>query len=61
MVVEVTVDECGIVINARALSASGSEELKSAAVSAALKWRFTRTKLDGRPVKVIGPITFNFK
>jgi len=61
VVVEVTVDECGIVINARALSASGSEELKSAAVSAALKWRFTRTKLGGRPVKVIGSITFNFK
>jgi TonB family protein len=61
VVVEVTVDECGIVINARALSGSGSEELKSAAVSAARKWRFTRTKLGGRPVKVIGTITFNFK
>jgi TonB family protein len=58
VLVEVVVDECGRVINARALS--GPNDLKAAAVSAARQWRFTRTKLARRPVKVIGTITFNF-
>ena len=58
VVVEVTVDVCGRVINARALS--GPDELRSVSVSAASRWRFSPTRLAGRPVKVIGTIKFNF-
>jgi TonB family protein len=54
----VTVDECGRVINAEAVSGPG--DLKDAAVRAARRWRFTPTKLVDRPVKVIGTIAFNF-
>jgi len=58
VVVEVTVDEDGNVIAARAIS--GHPLLKDAAVSAARGWKFTPTQLSGEPVKVIGTITFNF-
>ena len=58
VVVEVTVDEAGNVISARAVS--GHPLLKDAAVAAARGWRFTPTQLSGTPVKVIGTITFNF-
>jgi TonB family protein len=58
VVVEVTVDEFGSVISARAIS--GHPMLKDAAVDAARGWRFTPTLLSGAPVKVIGTITFNF-
>jgi TonB family protein len=59
VVVEVTVDEEGTVIAARPIS--GHALLKDAAVSAARKWTFTPTTLQGVPVKVIGTITFNFE
>lgn len=59
VVVEVTVDEEGSVIGARTLS--GHPLLKEAAVTAARGWKFKQTTLDGRPVKVLGTITFNFK
>ena len=59
VVVEVTVDETGAVSEARALS--GHPLLKDPAVAAARGWRFTPTKLEGVPVKVIGTITFNFE
>ncbi|MGA9770597.1 MAG: energy transducer TonB [Blastocatellia bacterium] len=58
VVVEITVDEEGKVIAARAIS--GHPLLKDAAVSAARQWTFTPTMLSGVPVKVIGTITFNF-
>jgi protein TonB len=58
VVVEVTVDEGGSVISARAIS--GHPLLKDAAVNAARGWRFSPTMLTGVPVKVIGTITFNF-
>lgn len=58
VVVEVTVDEDGKVISARAIS--GHPLLKDAAVNAARAWMFTPTTLQGTPVKVIGTITFNF-
>jgi protein TonB len=58
VVVEVTVDEQGNVMSARAIS--GHPLLKEAAVAAARGWRFTPTLLTGTPVKVIGTITFNF-
>lgn len=58
VVVEVTVDEEGAVIDARSIS--GHPLLKDAAVSAARQWKFSATRLEGAPVKVIGTITFNF-
>ena len=58
VVVEVTVDEDGNVISARAMS--GHPLLKDAAVAAARQWTFAPHKLSGVPVKVIGTITFNF-
>ncbi|MEK6324135.1 MAG: energy transducer TonB [Acidobacteriota bacterium] len=58
VVVEVTVNEVGRVISARAIS--GPVELREASVDAARRWEFTPTMLSGMPVKVIGTITFNF-
>src|SRR5262249_29859167 len=58
VVVELTVDECGKAINARAIS--GHPLLADAAMKAALEWRFTPTRVDGTRIKVIGAITFNF-
>lgn len=56
--VEVVVDENGKVISARALS--GPPSLKDAAVEAALRARFSPTKLSGQSVKVTGKIEYNF-
>jgi TonB family protein len=58
VVVEVTVDEEGTVIAARAIS--GHPLLKDSAVAAARGWTFAPTKLQGEPVKVIGTINFKF-
>jgi len=58
VVVEVTVDEEGNVISARAIS--GHALLKDSAREAAQGWKFKPTLLSGVPVKVIGEITFNF-
>ena len=56
--VEVTIDEKGRVISARALS--GHKLLQSAAVQAAHKARFSPTLLSGEPVKITGLLTYNF-
>jgi TonB family protein len=56
--VQITVDEEGYVIAARAVS--GHPLLQQAAVKAARQARFTPTRLEGRPVKVRGVITYNF-
>lgn len=58
VVVEVTIDEEGKVLTARALS--GHPLLKESAVTAARGWTFSPTQLQGVPIKVIGTITFNF-
>jgi periplasmic protein TonB len=58
VVVEVTVDEEGDILSARALS--GHPLLKDSAAAAARGWKFTPTTLEGVPVKVVGTITFNF-
>jgi TonB family protein len=58
VVVEVTIDEMGDVIEARAVS--GHELLRAAAVEAARQAKFTPTKLSGQPVKVSGAITYKF-
>ncbi len=58
VIIEVTVDERGKVIEAKSIC--GHDILAAAALKAARKWQFTPTRLNGIPVKVIGTITFNF-
>jgi len=57
--VQVTIDENGSVISARAVS--GPPLLQAAAVQAAYGAKFSPTKLSGQPVKVTGVITYNFQ
>ena len=56
--VDVVLDETGKVISANA--SSGPASLRDAAVQAALKARFSPTKLSGQPVKVSGVINYKF-
>jgi TonB family protein len=56
--VEVVVDETGKVISA--VAPNGSAVLRDVAVQAALKARFSPTKLSGQPVKVSGVINYKF-
>ena len=56
--VDVIVDENGKVISARATS--GPSVLRDVAVEAALRARFTPTKLSGQSVKISGRIDYNF-
>jgi TonB family protein len=56
--VEVIVDENGKVISAHATA--GPTVLRDVAVDAALRARFTPTKLSGQPVKISGRIDYNF-
>ena len=58
VVVQVSIDEAGKVISAKAVK--GPSELASVSESAALKARFMPTYLSGVPVRVIGIITYNF-
>ena len=56
--VEVILDETGKVVAANA--SSGPAILRDAAVQAALKAKFSPTKLSGQPVKVSGVINYKF-
>ncbi|HEU5460559.1 MAG TPA: energy transducer TonB [Pyrinomonadaceae bacterium] len=56
--VEVVLDESGKVVSA--VATSGPAILREAAVQAALKARFSPTKLSGQPVKVSGVINYKF-
>src|SRR3989442_2507441 len=56
--VDVVVDETGQVLSAQA--SSGPQLLREASVQAALKARFSSTKLSGQPVKVTGVINYKF-
>jgi protein TonB len=56
--VQVTIDESGKVVSARAVG--GHPLLQQAAVQAAYGARFSPTQLSGQPVKVTGVITYNF-
>jgi TonB family protein len=56
--VEVVLDETGKVVSA--VASSGPPILREAAVAAALKARFSPTKLSGQPVKVSGVINYKF-
>ncbi len=58
VVVELTVDEQGNVIQTTVLS--GHPLLRGSAVAAAREWRFRSIKLSGVPVKAIGAVTFSF-
>jgi TonB family protein len=59
VVVQVMVDEEGKVVSAQAVS--GHPLLRQAAVEAAHKARFSPTLLSGKPVKVTGTLSYNFK
>src|SRR5215213_1386609 len=56
--VDVILDETGKVVSATA--SAGPAILRDAAVQAALKARFSPTKLSGQPVKVSGVINYKF-
>jgi len=56
--VQVTIDEMGSVIEAKAVS--GHPLLQQPSVNAALQARFSPTSLMGEPVKVTGVIVYNF-
>ncbi|MEP7343365.1 MAG: energy transducer TonB [Acidobacteriota bacterium] len=56
--VQVLVSETGEVIEAAVIS--GHPLLRDAALQAAQKWQFKPTELSGKPVKVLGILTFNF-
>jgi TonB family protein len=56
--VQVTLDESGNVVSARAVS--GHPLLRASAESAARQAKFRPTMLSGQPVKVTGVITYNF-
>lgn len=56
--VDVILDETGKVVSATA--SNGPMMLRDAAVQAALKARFSPTKLSGQPVKVSGVINYKF-
>lgn len=58
VVVQVTIDEYGNVVTARAVS--GNPLLYQVSVNAALQAKFSPTSLMGEPVKVAGVITYNF-
>jgi TonB family protein len=58
VVVQVVIDEEGRVIEAKAIS--GPPLLQAPSLASAREARFTPTKLEGRPVKVTGVITYNF-
>lgn len=56
--VEITVDEDGNVISAKAVS--GHPLLQAAAVKAAQQAKLAPTRLSGQPVKVTGVLVYNF-
>lgn len=59
VVVKLTIDEKGDVIEAHA--DSGEPQLRDAAEAAAMRAKYTPTTLCGRPVKVSAVITYTFK
>jgi TonB family protein len=56
--VRIVVDEGGKVIAAQA--DGGHPLLRTAAVQAAREWQFTPARLDGKPVKFVGRLSFTF-
>jgi protein TonB len=58
VVVEIVISEEGDVTQAAALS--GHPLLRDAAVAAARGWKFRPALVDGKAVKVVATLTFNF-
>lgn len=58
--VQVVIDENGNVISAKAVSGVDNLALRTAAENAALKSKFSPTRLSGAPVKVTGIVVYNF-
>jgi TonB family protein len=58
IIVKVIIDEQGNVIAAQAIG--GHPALKASAEKAARQARFTPTQEQGRPIKVLGKVTYNF-
>jgi TonB family protein len=58
VVVEVSLDEKGNVLNAHALI--GHSLLREAAVEAVKKWKFKQARIWGKPIKVNGTVTVYF-
>src|SRR5262245_42603186 len=58
VLVQVVINEQGEVTEAEAVS--GPPMLQLPSLRAARQWRFAPTLVDDRPVKVRGPLTFNF-
>ena len=56
--VEITIDEDGNVISAKAVS--GHPLLQASAVAAARQAKFSSTKLEGKPVQVSGVVVYEF-
>lgn len=56
--VQVSIDENGNVVTAEAIT--GHPLLRQAAIDAAKQWQFKPTELSGKPVKIVGTVTFNF-
>jgi TonB family protein len=59
VLVEISIDEEGDVVGARALQGHGL--LKGVAEQAALQCKFTPTTLNGEPVRAVGMLTYNFR
>ncbi len=57
--VQIAISETGEVADAFVIS--GHPVLREASLQAVRQWRFKPTELNGRPVRAIGVITFNFK
>jgi protein TonB len=57
--VQIAISETGEVTDVTLLS--GNPLLRDAALRAAKQWLFKPTELNGRPVRAIGLISFNFK
>ena len=58
VVVQVLIDERGDVVSACTIA--GARELQAVSEEAARGAKFTPTKLSGKPVRVLGVITYNF-
>jgi TonB family protein len=56
--VQVIVSEAGKVIEAAIID--GHPLLRDAALQAARQWEFSPTEISGKPVKVVGVLTFHF-
>lgn len=59
VIVEMLVSKTGDVICARSLS--GHPLLRTAAITAVLKWKFEPLEVSGNPAKVVGTVAINFK